>query len=68
MGFHMGKEKDRGKRRLNYELLRIIAMLMVITLHYKYAASAGGRRGQQVDSRDAPGIFLYCGGECICVD
>lgn len=34
MGFYMGKGKDGGKRQLNYELLRIIAMLMVITLHY----------------------------------
>lgn len=30
----MGKGRERGKRQLNYELLRIIAMLMVITLHY----------------------------------
>ena len=34
MGLNMGKGRERGKRQMNYELLRIIAMLMVITLHY----------------------------------
>lgn len=30
----MGKERFPARRQANYELLRIIAMLMVVTLHY----------------------------------
>lgn len=30
----MGKKRSRAERQANYELLRIIAMFMVVTLHY----------------------------------
>ncbi|HBA68314.1 MAG TPA: hypothetical protein DCZ40_03040 [Lachnospiraceae bacterium] len=48
-GKHMGKERGRKERLINYELLRIIAMLMVITLHYLshtgMLLTAGGEGG-----------------------
>lgn len=46
---NMGKERGRGERQANYELLRIIAMLMVVTLHYLshtgMLLTAGGEGG-----------------------
>lgn len=46
---NMGKERGREGRQANYELLRIIAMLMVVTLHYLshtgMLLTAGGEGG-----------------------
>lgn len=59
----MGKGRERGKRQLNYELLRIIAMLMVITLHYlshtKMLLTPGGEGG----GKQILGMFL----ESFCI-
>ena len=63
MGFHMGKEKDRGKRRLNYELLRIIAMLMVITLHYLSHTNMLLLPGEEGGSKQIAGMLL----ESFCI-
>ncbi|MCI9198857.1 MAG: acyltransferase [Lachnospiraceae bacterium] len=45
----MGKERFPARRQANYELLRIIAMLMVVTLHYLnhtgMLLTAGGEGG-----------------------
>lgn len=61
----MERETEQEGRQANYELLRIIAMFMVVTLHYLnhtgMLLTAGGEGGGRQIPRNAGGIFLYRG-------
>lgn len=49
---------EKGKRQANYELLRIIAMLMVVTLHYLNHTGALLTLGEGVNAKRLIGTLL----------
>lgn len=60
-----GAEFVEGKRKrmANYELLRILSMLMVITLHYLSHTGSLLEPGERAQGRQALGTFL----ESFCI-
>ena len=61
-----------GKRRqANFELLRMLAMLMVVTMHFLSHTGSLPEAGNGLTERTVAAILigslLYCSGECICV-